>query len=90
MLKERVSDLAVLLDALQRIAEGECVGDGRDELLATLGDSGSLVVFRGRASGGLGSPEVYPLREPEGDRATALAVADVDGDGDSDVVAPAS
>lgn len=69
------------------VAGGDLDGDGRDELLATLGESGALVVFKGRASGGLGTPEVHTLRTPQGARATAVAVADVDGDGDRDVVA---
>ena len=69
------------------VAGGDLDGDGRDELLVTLGESGSLVVFKGRASGGLGTPEVHSLRTPQGVRATAVAVGDVDGDGDRDVVA---
>src|SRR5205823_745760 len=69
------------------VAAGDLDGDGRDELLAALGESGKLVVFRGRATGGLGTPEVYVLRSPDGARGGGVAVADVDGDGDLDVVA---
>ena len=69
------------------VAAGDLDGDGRDELLATLGESGTLAVFSGRASGGLGAPDVYPLRSPVGTRGTGVAVADVDGDGDLDVLA---
>jgi hypothetical protein len=69
------------------VAGGDLDGDGRDEFVATLGDSGSLVVFKGRATGGLGTPDEYALRSPEGARSTGVAVADVDGDGDRDVVA---
>ncbi|WP_028057745.1 FG-GAP repeat domain-containing protein [Candidatus Solirubrobacter pratensis] len=69
------------------VAGADLDGDGRDELIATLGESGSLVVFKGRASGGLGSPDVYSVRPPQAVRGTAVAVADVDGDGDRDVVA---
>src|SRR5689334_19367051 len=69
------------------VAAGDLDGDGRDELLATLGESGTLAVFSGRASGGLGAPDVYPLRSPAGTRGTGVAVADVDGDGDLDALA---
>ncbi len=69
------------------VAGGDLDGDGRDEFVTTLGDSGSLVVFRGRATGGLGTPDVYALRSPEGAGSTGVAVADVDGDGDRDIVA---
>ena len=58
LLKERVSDVAVLTDALNRIAEGECVVDPtivsrlvkRDEteLLAALTDRGGSAEAHGR------------------------------------------
>ncbi|RKQ85982.1 VCBS repeat protein [Solirubrobacter pauli] len=69
------------------VAGGDLDGDGRDELLAALGDSGSLVVFRGRADGGLGVPYELALRPAKPLQAAAVAVADMDGDGDRDVLA---
>ena len=68
-------------------AAGDLDGDGRDELIATTGERGSLVIFKGRASGGLGTPEVLSLRAWADSRRTLLGVADLDGDGDLDVVA---
>jgi hypothetical protein len=68
-------------------AAGDLDGDGRDELIASTGEGGSLVIFKGRASGGLGTPEVLSLRAWADSRGTLLGVADLDGDGDLDVVA---
>jgi hypothetical protein len=67
------------------VAIGDATGDGRDDLVALVGDR--IHVYAQRAEGGFGDPAIYDYKGSGwADAASDLQVGDVDGDGVGDIV----
>jgi FG-GAP-like repeat len=71
--------------AISGIEVADVTGDGRQDLIGTIGcnpPNSRIVVFKQRPDGSLAGPDEYPTY----DLASAVRAADMDGDGDDDLV----